>query len=83
MGFARERAHPLACTAEDAALMGECEAGAVSDHTSRHHGSPSCSERRVIMPLLEVCAQHLSADLPYTRNARFYIYANDVKCDPS
>ena len=35
------------------------------------------------MLLLEVCAQHLSADLSYTRNARFYIYANDVKCDPS
>lgn len=48
LGFAKKRAHPLARTAEDAALMGECEAGAASFHTSRHHGRPPCSRKRVI-----------------------------------
>lgn len=30
-------------------------------------------------PLLEVCAQNLNADLRYTRNTIFYMYANNFK----
>lgn len=83
LGFAKERAHPLARTAEDAAVMGECRAGAASDHTSRHHGRPPCSGRRVITRPCWRCVPRTLMLTSDTRGTQYSICMLIISSDPS